>query len=162
MGLFNRKKKETPKEIEIPVIPHEHTWKDMPWYMEESYNGKEHTASYEIIEPYICITCGERKNVKLESTDWGNISAEDREQYYKDVKKRYRKYLKPRAIVEDMINNIILVKDAKRLEMIEEIRGLPHKNCGTSAEMARNENAENDIGSLIIPKEEEINEMDSR
>ena len=34
-----------------------------------------------------------------------------------------------------MINNILLVKDPERLAMLEEMRGIPHKNVGTSAEM---------------------------
>lgn len=161
MGFFKRKKKPV-SIMELPIIEHEHIFKDLPWYMEMSYNGQEKTASYKIVEPYICITCGERKDIVLEKSDWSNISATERDKEYAAVQKRYKKYLKPRAIVEDMINNIILVKDAKRLEMIEEMRGLPHKNCGTSAEMNRNEDAENDIGSLIIPKEDKINEMDSR
>lgn len=154
MGFFKRKKKPTPI-TELPALPHECVMKDLPWYMEIRYSGKEHTAGYSIIEPYICINgCGKRIDKVLEKCDWVDISAEEREKEFAAIRKRYRKYLKPRAIVEDMINNILLVKDAKRLEMIEEIRGLPHKNCGTSAEMARNENAENDIGSLIVPKEE--------
>lgn len=133
MWPFKRKK--DPEPAPIPEIPHTHVFKDMPWYMEEEYSGQQHTASYEIIEPYICITCGERKNVKLEFANWSNISAEDREQYYKNIRKKYRKYLRPKAVVEDMINNILLVKDPGRLNMIEQMRGTPHQNCGTSAEM---------------------------
>ena len=153
MGWFKRKKKPVPM-TELPALPHECIMKDMPWFITTEYDGEKRTASYKIIEPYICITCGKRIDKVLEEHHWANITSDWREQQYEDVRKRYKKYLKPRAIVEDMINNIILVKDAKRLEMIEEIRGLPHKNCGTSAEMERNENAENDIGSLIIPKED--------
>lgn len=155
MWPFKKKKekKEQPVNIEIPIPPHTCIMKDLPWYMEIRYNGKEHTAGYSIIEPYICINgCGKRINKVLEECDWADISVEDREKEFAAIRKRYRKYLKPRAIVEDMINNIILVKDAKRLEMIEEMRGLPHRNCGTSAEMNRNENAENDIGYLEVPK----------
>ena len=135
MGLFSKKKKQ--KELIIPNIPHEHTWKDMPWYMEVRYNGENKTAGYEIIEPYICVTCGERKNVRLESEDWSNISAQEREKIYSKIHNRYKKYLKPRAVVEDMINNILLVKDPDYLDMVEEMRGLPHRKCGTSAEMER-------------------------
>lgn len=153
MGFFKRKKKLT-STTELPVLPHDCIMKDMPWFMTTEYNGEERTASYKIIEPYICITCGKRIDKVLEENHWSNITSEWRDKWYEDVRKNYKKYLKPRAIVEDMINNIILVKDAKRLEMIEEIRGLPHKNCGTSAEMAHNENAENDLGSLVIPKED--------
>ena len=135
MGLFNKKKKQ--KELIIPNVPHEHTWKDMPWYMEVRYNGENKTAGYEIIEPYICVTCGERKNVRLEAEDWSNISAQEREKIYSKIRNRYKKYLKPRAVVEDMINNILLVKDPDYLDMVEEMRGLPHRKCGTSAEMER-------------------------
>ena len=135
MGLFNKKKKQ--KELIIPNVPHEHTWKDMPWYMEVRYNGENKTAGYEIIEPYICVTCGERKNVRLEAEDWSNISAQEREKIYSKIRNRYKKYLKPRAVVEYMINNILLVKDPDYLDMVEEMRGLPHRKCGTSAEMER-------------------------
>ena len=135
MGLFSKKKKQ--KELTIPNVPHEHTWKDMPWYMEVRYNGENKTAGYEIIEPYICVTCGERKNIRLEAEDWSNISAQEREKIYSKIRNRYKKYLKPRAVVEDMINNILLVKDPDYLDMVEEMRGLPHRKCGTSAEMER-------------------------
>ena len=72
MGLFNRKKKvpEEPEKVEIIQPPHEHTWKDMPWYLGIHYSSSARTAGYRIVEPYICITCGERKNVVLEELDW--------------------------------------------------------------------------------------------
>lgn len=138
MGILFHKKKKTDiqdKDFIIPEIKHEHTWKDMPWYMEVEYSGTEHTASYHIIEPYICITCGERKNICLEKECWQHIDSETRDKYYMKIRRKYKKYLKPRAIVEDMINNILLVKDAQRLNMLERLQGLPHQNVGTSAEM---------------------------
>ena len=138
MGIFHRKKivDQLPTyELAIPEIKHEHTWKDLPWYMEVEYNGAKNTAQYEIIEPYICITCGERKNVVLEKCAWQNITAKDRDEEFAKARKKYKRYLKPRAVVEDMINNILLVKDPEHLEMVENIRGIPHKKCGTSAEM---------------------------
>ena len=137
MGIFSRKK-DTPIPQYQPVFPeikHEHTWKDMPWYMEISYNTSNKTASYEIIEPYICVTCGERKDKILEKTSWTGISVKERDEEYEKVRKLYSKYLKPKAVVEDMINNILLVKDPEHLEMVENMRGTPHKRCGTSAEM---------------------------
>jgi len=137
MGIFSRKKKNT--EEENPKLEfefkHEHTWKDMPWYMEVLYDGAERTASYQIIEPYICITCGERQNKVLEKESWHNITVEAREKIYEAIRKRYHKYLRPRAVVEDMINNILLVKDPGRLEMLEKMRGTPHSGCGTSSRM---------------------------
>lgn len=140
MGIFNKKKKqaEAPVDIEeILKLSHKHVWKDMPWYMDVHYSGRDKTADYSIIEPYICITCGERKNKVLETISWANISPEDREKEYAAVRKRYKKYLRPRAVVEDMINNILLVKDPDALESIEKMMGLPHSNVGTSAGMKR-------------------------
>ena len=133
MNWFKKKEKKT--ELELPQVVHEHTWKDMPWYMDVRFNGVHQTAGYEIIEPYICIICGERKNVKLESEDYSGIDAEARKKIFNQVRNKYKKYLKPRAVVEDMINNILLVQDANRLNMIEKIYGLPHQNVGTSSEM---------------------------
>ena len=137
MGIFSRKKDISIPQYEpvFPEIKHEHTWKDLPWYMEVEYSGTKNTAQYEIIEPYICITCGERKNVVLEKCAWQNITAKDRDEEFAKVQKKYKRYLKPRAVVEDMINNILLVKDPEHLEMVENLRGIPHKKCGTSAEM---------------------------
>lgn len=134
MGIFS-KKKSIVEELPTIEIKHEHTWKDMPWYMEVEYNGNDRCAAYKIVEPYICISCGERKNVCLETEFWRNIDSETRDKYYNKIRNRYKKYLKPRAVVEDMINNILLVKDAERLNMVEKIYGIPHQNCGTSAEM---------------------------
>lgn len=155
MGIFNRQKVKTPVLDNIPTLPHTHTWKDMPWYMEVWYNTKDKTAGYSIIEPYICITCGERKDVTLETLKWTGIEVAEREHYYKMIRKRYAKYLKPRAVVEDMINNILLVKDPVHLEHVELMRGSPHINCGSSAEMKQVFEKENDIGKLIVPKETE-------
>lgn len=134
MGIFSRKSKVTEKNFELPTLPHEHVWKDLPWYMECHYSGKDMTADYKIVEPYICVTCGKRKDVCLERESWQNIDAKTRDEWYSKIRRRYKKYLKPRAVVEDMINNIILVKDANRLNMLERMQGLPHQNVGTSAE----------------------------
>ena len=130
MGFFNRKKSE---HIEIPTLKHEHTWKDMPWYMETWYSGREHTASYYIKEPYVCIVCGERKDITLEKEEWNNISVEGREERYKEVREKYAQYLKPRAIVEDMINDIQYVKDTEHLEMVELLLNSLHKGVGSSS-----------------------------
>jgi hypothetical protein len=54
---------------------------------------------------------------------------------YEEIRKRYRKYMRPRAVVEDMINNILMVKDPEYLAMVEQMRGLPHKGCGSSSHM---------------------------
>lgn len=141
MGIFRRKKKEQLREetdITFTSPTHVCVMKDMPWYMITSYNGRAKTASYQIIEPYICIAgCEKRVDKVLQKESWENISPEERERCYAEVRKRFKKYLRPRAVVEDMINNIFLVKDPDYLEMIEKMRGLPHSGCGTSSRMPR-------------------------
>ena len=136
MFFFKKKNDQNTDKVEIEFkVQHEHTWKDMPWYMEVWYNTKDKTAGYSIIEPYICITCGKRKDVTLETLKWTGIEVAEREEEYKKLTKKYAKYLKPRAVVEDMINNILLVKDPMHLEMMEKMRGTPHSGCGTSSSM---------------------------
>ena len=155
MWPFKKKVNEKDNSVEIEFkVPHEHTWKDMPWYMITEYSESKQTASYQIIEPYICITCGERKDVKLESTQWNGITVEERKKFFQEVKDKYKDYLKPRAVVEDMINNILLVKDPEYLDTVEAMRGTPHRRCGTSAEMKRViDESKNNIGNLFVPKE---------
>lgn len=138
MNWFWKKKKEKEEKDEkiiTPEITHQCVFKDLPWYMTTYYSEANRTARYEIKEPYVCVLCGSRRDVLLEERHWEGITPEQREKFYQRVRSRYKKYLKPRAIVEDMINNIILVKDAQRLNMIEKMYGFPHQNVGTSAEM---------------------------
>lgn len=137
MGWFFNRKKEQEKNDSIPVIcptiAHQHTWKDMPWYIRTYWNGAEKTGESIIYEPYVCITCGERKNVELEHNKYINVDAETRERYFAETREKYKDYLVPQAIVEDMINNIVLVKDVSHLRMMEEKLGTPHRDVGTSA-----------------------------
>ena len=155
MGLFNRKK----KELRVEVPKHKHIWKDMPWYMDVYYSGTNRTASYKIIEPYVCITCGERKNITLERNTWENIDSDIREKYYKEIEEKYAQYLKPIAVVEDMINDIQLVKDPHLLHMMELRYGTPHMGCGTSASMEierpQEEEEEKDYPKIEVHEDEE-------
>lgn len=137
MWPFKKKKEKQKQEFSaIPELKHICVMKDMPWYMTTSYSGSDKTAEYDIIEPYICISgCGKRIDKVLEHKSWSNIDPKTREEFYDKIRKRYKQYLKPQAVVEDMINNILLVKDPGRLAMIEAMRGTPHRGCGTSATM---------------------------
>ena len=129
MKLFRKKVSDV-----APVIQHEHehTWKDFPWYMETAYSEANHSASVVIKEPYVCITCGERIDKTLEKIYWSSISAAEREKEYREIRKAYRNYLKPKAVVEDMIQDVLMVKDPAALEIIEKMQGLPHQGCGSS------------------------------
>lgn len=134
MGWFSKKKEQN--TMPSLTLIHSHVWKDFPWYMECAWQSQNKTAEYTIVEPYVCIVCGERKNVKLEHQFWTNINSDTRKQFYQEVKDKYKEFLKPRAIVEDMINNVTLVKDINHLRMMEEKLGLPHRDVGSSANMA--------------------------
>ena len=90
------------------------------------------TASYKIYEPYVCITCGQRQDKLLERQDCINIDREGREKMFADVQRQYAQYLQPIAVVEDMINDVLLVKDRAHLEMVEKILDVPHPGVGTS------------------------------
>lgn len=137
MGLFWKKKEQEKSDLKIEFTEpkHECIMKDFPWYMETWYSSKNKTAGYRITEPYLCIECGKRIDKTLETIEWSNITPEEREGYYKNIRERYKQYLKPRAIVEDMINNVLYVKDPEHLKMIEKLRGIPHSGCGSSNEM---------------------------
>ena len=137
MGLFRKRQKQ---DLEIKPLKHIHTYKDFPWYMQEKYDSDEKYAEYFIIEPYVCVTCGRRENKILEHERWNKISNTFREQLYAEIRKKYKEYLKPQAVVEDMINNVLLVKDPDYLNMVEIMYGLPHRGCGTSANMSRENN----------------------
>lgn len=135
MKLFQRKKEQIKNElhIEFKEPKHECIMKDFPWYMQIWYSGQDKTAGYRIIEPYVCVECGKREDKILESLEWTNINADEREKSFKEIRERYKKYLKPKAVVEDMINDVLMVKDPDHLQMIEKLRGLPHSGCGSSS-----------------------------
>lgn len=134
--MFLKRKKhtsESPANFVLPVPAHQHTFKDLPWYLLIDYNEGKRTFNYRIIETYICIDCGETKEIELESNSYTNVSPEFREKTLAKVRKKYRQYLRPRAVVHDMINDIKYVKDPEALASIERLRGLPHQGVGSSS-----------------------------
>jgi len=126
MKFFKRKAQEVP--IPFPSQKHECIFKDLPWYMTTEYSGEDNTASYEIIEPYICVRCGKVDNVVLERERYTNITSSQREKIYAEVRKLYKDYLKPQAVVMDMINDIQRVKDRDKLQTVEKFYGIPHSD----------------------------------
>lgn len=134
MKWFRKKKQKSVEELKVPEAPHICQFKDLPWYMETWYNSSCRTAGYRIVEPYVCINgCGKRVDKVLENQTYEKISPDEREALYNEVRKEYKDYLKPQAVVEDMINDILMVKDPQHLAMMETLKGLPHKNVGSSS-----------------------------
>lgn len=111
------RKKQIPKEEK--VIPTcDHKWKDFPWYMSGKYYYETRYATLQIIEPYVCIHCKERKDVVLHTITRANYSQDDVKAFLDTMNELYGEYCKPRPIVEDMINDMQLV-DREYLKFAE-------------------------------------------
>lgn len=111
-----RKKAEVPKVIE--PRPCQHKYKDFPWYVEGKYDYNTCLETIHVIEPYVCILCGHRKDVILDTVSRYYSQFEDAEKFYENFRNNvaYAEKIKPRAIVEDMINDMSLV-DQKYLDI---------------------------------------------
>ena len=136
MWPFKKKKQEINLDLNTK---HKHVYKDFPWYLITEFDSDKRTASYRIVEPYVCILCGNRIDKTLEQISYMGINTKDRNMVFSAVKEKYKDYLKPRAIVEDMINNVLLVKDPAYLHTLETTRGTPHRGCGTSSKMSKSD-----------------------
>ena len=105
---FLRKKKET-----LPVIEFEckHKYRDFPWYLRyyESYTPQSYTTSYnvEILEPYVCVWCGNRKDVQLYDRHFN--SKKERTEHVATLLDEYGDKMQDIPITEDQINDMILV-----------------------------------------------------
>lgn len=111
MFPWKKKKPEANPAVTPTPKPCQHTWKDFPWYIVGTYTKYPNGSSYQydVIEPYVCIYCGKRENKTLEHIERTNISIHDADQLLQDAYEQYQDYCKPRAIVEDMINDFQLV-----------------------------------------------------
>jgi hypothetical protein len=123
MWPFSRKKKveETPKVIE--PRPCQHKYKDFPWYTDGTYNENTKVLDVSIIEPYVCIHCGHRKDVVLDhfSRIFGKF--EEAEKFYDDFQDgKYTNMIEKKAVVEDMINDMVLV-DRQYIEIYMRLHG---------------------------------------
>ena len=105
------------KSVIQPPAPCQHKWKDFPWYMEET--AKDGRYSYDILQPYVCVKCKERRNKRLEGYNYSQRSRclED----IAEAKRVYKDYLKPKAIVEDMVKDEQLV-DREYLRLMDEFQ----------------------------------------
>ena len=100
--------------------PCEHKWRDCEfWYME--FRADDSMFDYKIFEPYVCIYCKKRddkllqKGVELISPE---RSADD------IIREFYDRFpaLRPRAVVEDAVNDMIMV-DREHLRMVDILHG---------------------------------------
>lgn len=114
--FFNRKKN---KNSPLPSPPCNHKWKDFPWYIESTLfdNGK---LLVEIIEPYVCIYCKKQKNIILKKITRSNITRSGANELICELEEKYKDFIKDEAVVNDMINDMILV-DREYLRLYEEV-----------------------------------------
>lgn len=120
MAFWNRKK------IEATVTPNKdmlygpdlkkptcaHKYRDFHWYIEGEYRAHSPSMfSIRIIEPYVCVWCGDRKNQILqEITREGTMASKsEMEKVTKSLIDTYGDKIQPRAFVEDEINDMQLV-----------------------------------------------------
>lgn len=120
MAFWNRKKTEatiTPNkdmlygpDLKKPVCAHK--YRDFHWYIEgEYYAHPSDMFSIRIIEPYVCVWCGDRKNQILQEVVRRGDMASKSEmvEIAKSLMDTYGDKIRPRAFVEDEINDMQLV-----------------------------------------------------
>lgn len=126
MAFWNKKEVRTKvvekdPVVEIPVPKCIHTWKDFPAYIKERYTGPKQESVLEVVEPYVCVHCKERKNVTLYTETETGLTRDEHNEKRAYWERKYREILKPRIVVEDMINDEIYV-DPVKLAIVDKLR----------------------------------------
>ena len=106
--FFHKKKNDAVSKITLPEPEHHHKYRDYSWYIEAHYDPDYMTYEIDIIEPYVCIYCGHRKNVILTHIKQpGNL--EKMLDAISSIMEKYPDKIEPKPIVEDCINDDIYV-----------------------------------------------------
>lgn len=106
MWFFNKNKNNNSIPFVAPAEKHEHKWRDFSWYQISKWRDGYYDVY--IYEPYVCVTCKERKNVEL-LHECGYCTFKNFNDVIKRILSPYANRLKPRAVVEDEVNDAILV-----------------------------------------------------
>ena len=103
-----------------------HKFQDFPWYIESNiFTGNyqnQNRLTYRIIEPYVCIYCGERRDIVLEQREITGYSKSSMKEIVDNVQETYSDRIKPKPIIEDMINDLKLV-DVEHLKWYHFLAG---------------------------------------
>lgn len=111
MKWFKKKQSEPTPISRSPCEMFGHVWQDLPWYLEEDYNSS-YNSTIQIIEPYICRICHEIKYETLtQEREKMSRSKHDEKVVY--LKNKYKRYMKPKPVVMDMLNDIKLIDKEK-------------------------------------------------
>lgn len=109
---FKKEQQEEPIEVKTPCELFGHNWRDFPAYIEYEYHNN--WFEIKIIEPYVCTICHTRDNiVLLKQEEYGSRKVFDR--VLKEIEEENKTIIKPRAVVNDMVNDAIRV-DRLKLE----------------------------------------------
>ena len=112
MWPFEKKKKKPNPEYVPPATTKSvccHKYKDFSWYAEATYNRNTQELVASIYEPYVCIHCGHRKDVELDSVSRWPIDYETAQEVYDKFQEPYLDKLRKKAFVEDEIHDMLLV-----------------------------------------------------
>lgn len=109
---FKKEQQEEPIEVKTPCELFGHNWRDFPAYIVYDYTNGDYQI--EIKEPYVCTICHTRNDVVLYEQS-GSSNYKDFTKIFGNIKKENEEILKPKAIVNDMVNDAIMV-DRLKLE----------------------------------------------
>lgn len=107
MGIFKKREKEQLIELKC-----KHKYRDFPWYIECNYYpssyGQQAYYAIDIIEPYVCVFCGDRQNKVLKHiTRYG--SSKECEKFAYEIIDSYKGHIQDKVLVEDAIADLQLV-----------------------------------------------------
>ena len=132
MGFFIKKKNlpevisDTEKLLSKEEVKCEHKFQDFPWYIDyQIYIGDfqlRNKLTYEIKEPYVCIHCGFRQDKVLERKVITGKSKNEMDKILQKVEEQYSDRIKPKPIIEDMVNDFQLV-DIEHLRWYHYLNG---------------------------------------
>ena len=104
----------------------QHKFQDFPWYIESNMSTGNYQIQnclvYKLIEPYVCIYCGERRDIILEQREIKGYSKSDMKKILDNLQETYSERIKPKPIIEDMINDLKLV-DVEHLKWYHFLAG---------------------------------------
>lgn len=133
----NEERHSTPQSINC-----QHKFQDFPWYLESNmYTGtytSQNRLVYKLIEPYVCIYCGERRDIVLEQREITGYSKSDMKKMIENVQETYSDRIKPRAIIEDMVNDLKMV-DVAHLKWYHYLAGTEDPSTSRSKQNYRPE-----------------------
>lgn len=160
MGIFSNRRRikeledkiarEEKVEMRPPCEVFGHNWRDFPPFLEFGWRGKSDDSIIQIKEYYVCTCCHKKQTKILLSRRYRGY---DQEYFFNQVKEfqtEYKDFLKPEAVVEDMVNDAIMV-DRQKLKFWDQLHApeKPEKEPFTFKLNNRQD------GELIDPDEEE-------